>query len=86
MTRVETEGGVDGERTTTGGSLGQRRPQHGAAGEVCSLDNYLAQPDESMDGRIAAAREKLGGQALILGHHYQRDEVIRLCGFYGRQL
>ena len=53
------------------------------AGEACSLDNYLVMPDESMDGRIAAAREKLGANAIILGHHYQRDEVIRFADFTG---
>ncbi len=42
----------------------------------CSLDNYLALPDHSMDARIAAARKTLGTRLLILGHHYQRDEVI----------
>ncbi|HEY4382285.1 MAG TPA: quinolinate synthase NadA [Acidobacteriaceae bacterium] len=54
-----------------------------AATEACSLDNYLVMPDESMDARIAAAREKLGADAIILGHHYQRDEVIRFADFTG---
>jgi quinolinate synthase len=54
-----------------------------AASETCSLDNYLVMPDESMDARIAAAREKLGADAIILGHHYQRDEVIRFADFTG---
>jgi len=54
-----------------------------AVGEACSLDNYLVEPDESMDARIATAREKLGAQAIILGHHYQRDEVIRFADFTG---
>ena len=36
-----------------------------------------------MDDRIAAARAKLGSQAIILGHHYQRDEVIRFADFTG---
>jgi quinolinate synthase len=54
-----------------------------AASETCSLDNYLVMPDESMDARIAAAREKLGTDAIILGHHYQRDEVIRFADFTG---
>lgn len=51
--------------------------------ESCSLDNYLAMPDHTMDGRIAAARAELGTDALILGHHYQRDEVIRFADFTG---
>ena len=50
---------------------------------VCSLDNYLVLPDQSMDSRIAAARRELGGRAVILGHHYQRDEVVRWADFRG---
>ena len=55
----------------------------GYGAEACSLDHYLVQPDETMDARIAAAREKLGAQAVMLGHHYQRDEVIRFADFTG---
>ncbi len=51
--------------------------------EACSLDNYLAMPDHTMDARIADARSTLGKNALILGHHYQRDEVIRFADFTG---
>ena len=54
-----------------------------AESQVCSLENYLAEPDHTMDARIATAREKLGKQAVILGHHYQRDEVIRFADFTG---
>jgi len=36
-----------------------------------------------MDGRIRAAREKLGRDVVVLGHHYQRDEVIRFADFTG---
>ena len=36
-----------------------------------------------MDGRIAAARQALGRDLVILGHHYQRDEVIRFSDFRG---
>ena len=40
-------------------------------------DRYtLATPDE-LDGWIRAAKAALGDRLLILGHHYQRDEVIR---------
>ena len=53
------------------------------AGEACSLDNYLVLPDETMDARIAVARERLGADAVILGHHYQRDEVIRFADYTG---
>jgi quinolinate synthase len=54
-----------------------------AEGEACSLDNYLALPDHTMDERIAAARRALGKTTILLGHHYQRDEVIRFADFTG---
>src|ERR1700686_1739960 len=53
------------------------------ATQVCSLDNYLVLPDHTMDDRIAAARRELGRELVILGHHYQRDEVIRFADFRG---
>src|SRR6185295_4994304 len=37
---------------------------------------YLALDDQALEERIRAAREALGGRAVILGHHYQRDDVI----------
>jgi quinolinate synthase len=49
----------------------------------CSLENYLALPDHSMDERIAKARARLGATTILLGHHYQRDEVIRFADFTG---
>jgi quinolinate synthase len=36
-----------------------------------------------MDERITAAKQALGRDAVILGHHYQRDEVIRFADFRG---
>jgi len=35
------------------------------------------------DARIREAREKLGRRLVILGHHYQRDEVIKYADFRG---
>jgi len=54
-----------------------------ATGSNCSLEDYLALPDHSMDARIAEARAKLGATTLLLGHHYQRDEVIRFADATG---
>ncbi len=51
--------------------------------ETCSLENYLVLPDKSMDARIRAARQALGDRVVVLGHHYQRDEVIRFADFRG---
>jgi quinolinate synthase len=46
-------------------------------------DRYLGLPDEEMDLRIGAAKAALGDRLVILGHHYQRDEVIRFADFTG---
>jgi len=58
-------------------------PQTTAEAEACSLENYLSMPDHTMDDRIRAVRERLGTQCVVLGHHYQRDEVIRFADFTG---
>jgi quinolinate synthase len=39
--------------------------------------------DSEIDDRIRNARAKLGRRLLILGHHYQRDEVIKFADFRG---
>src|SRR6516165_4795051 len=44
---------------------------------------YLALSDEEMDRRIASARATLGRRLVILGHHYQRDEVIKFADYTG---
>ena len=46
-------------------------------------DRYLGLSDEEMHRRIAAARDALGERLLILGHHYQRDEVIAFADHTG---
>jgi quinolinate synthase len=46
-------------------------------------ERYLGLSDEEMDRRIRAAKEKLGSKLVILGHHYQRDEVIRFADYTG---
>lgn len=44
---------------------------------------YLAMSPEELDRRIASARAQLGTRLTILGHHYQRDEVIKYADFTG---
>jgi quinolinate synthase len=44
---------------------------------------YLALSDDEMTLRIAAAKAALGERLVILGHHYQRDEVIRFADHTG---
>ena len=46
-------------------------------------ERYLGLPDEELDRRIAAARAALGSRVMILGHHYQRDEVIKFADYTG---
>jgi quinolinate synthase len=36
-----------------------------------------------MDARIAAAKHYLGDECIVLGHHYQRDEVVRFSDYQG---
>ena len=53
-------------------------------GERQSLpDRYLGLSYEEMDRRITAARRTLGERLVILGHHYQRDEVFKFADFTG---
>ncbi len=46
-------------------------------------EKYVGLSDEEMDARIAAARAALGRRLVILGHHYQRDEVIKFADYTG---
>ncbi|MGE5243438.1 MAG: quinolinate synthase NadA [Betaproteobacteria bacterium] len=46
-------------------------------------DRYVGLSDEEMDHRIAAAKAALGRRLVILGHHYQRDEVIKFADYTG---
>ena len=55
-------------------------------GVGCDLDSYLLTPDHSLDDRIARAKAQLGREVVILGHHYQRDEVIKFADFRGDAL
>jgi quinolinate synthase len=55
-------------------------------GVGCDFDSYLLVPDHSLDDRIAAAKAQLGRDVVILGHHYQRDEVVKFADFRGDSL
>ena len=46
-------------------------------------ERYLSLPDAELDRRIADARARLGRRLVILGHHYQRDEVIKFADYTG---
>ena len=45
--------------------------------------DYIGLKPDELSERIAAARAKLGDQLMILGHHYQRDEIIKFADFRG---
>jgi quinolinate synthase len=51
-------------------SIGERQPLP---------DIYLRLSDDEMDARIATAKRALGDRLVILGQHYQRDEVIKFA-------
>jgi quinolinate synthase len=55
-------------------SIGERQPLPEA---------YLGLSDQEMALRIEAAKAALGDRLVILGHHYQRDEVIRFADYTG---
>lgn len=51
-----------------------------------AIQEYAFLEDDDCQARIAAAKEKLGDRVVILGHHYQRDEVFRHADFTGDSL
>ena len=44
---------------------------------------YRTLESDQVVERIQAARSKLGERVMVLGHHYQRDEVIQFADFRG---
>jgi quinolinate synthase len=56
------------------------------AGVGCDFDSYLLVPDNSLDERMASAKALLHNDVVILGHHYQRDEVVKFSDFRGDSL
>ena len=44
---------------------------------------YLHLTADELDIRIGEARAKLGDEVIILGHHYQREEVIKYADLQG---
>ncbi len=51
------------------------------------LPEYFSElsPDET-DRQLADCRDKLGNSVVVLGHHYQRDEIIKWADYRGDSL
>ena len=50
---------------------------------VRPLEDYLVMTDEEISERVEAARAELGPRVVVLGHHYQRDDVIKHADLTG---
>ena len=62
----------------------QTRAKHDLAKRVDVIPQFYAEMDgEELDHRITVAKAALGKHLVILGHHYQRDEVIRYADYRG---
>lgn len=53
---------------------------------VRPFEPYRQVPESELAARIRAAKEKLGDRLVILGHHYQKDEVIAFADLRGDSL
>ena len=62
--------------------LGQGRDLASERGVSCTGE-LPAASDPDLVARAVAARAGLGARALVLGHHYQRDEVIQFADITG---
>ena len=54
-----------------------------ATAKQFGLEKYMAMPDAELHERIENARKILGSRVVILGHHYQRDDVIEHADLTG---
>ncbi len=61
-----------------------QRPRHAGAERADRIPRaYALMTAEELDRRIAAARATLGERLVILGHHYQRAEIIKYADARG---
>lgn len=60
------------------------RAKHDLSKRSDVIPTFYAEMDgEELDRRITAAKATLGERLVILGHHYQRDEIIKYADYRG---
>ena len=75
---------LDEWREREAGNMAQHKPRHAGSERADAIPREYALMDaDELDRRIMAARAKLGTRLVILGHHYQRDEVIKYADARG---
>lgn len=76
-----TDSGTAPQWRTTSPADGPRIPRRRPLPQ-----EYLDASGEELAARIADARRRLGDRLLVLGHYYQRDDVITYADFVGDSL
>lgn len=67
-----------------GASFDVMPPRHAAMGRQQPLPpEYRLLSLDELDLRIREAKRRLGSRLVILGHHYQRDEIVKHADFRG---
>jgi quinolinate synthase len=69
---------VVSEKSDTGTAAASRQGQG-----VLDLAPFRSMSDEELEERVARIKVRLGDELLILGHHYQQDEVYQFADLTG---